>query len=118
VRWSQPISKSWQYVKTLLGITRADLTLYSARHLLADWLDAAGIAQRIRDRILGHVTTVPGRYGKKGMFSPEQVAAIEALEPAVVKEMRKILMAAKEKADRGELITLKPWLTAANCERP
>jgi hypothetical protein len=54
---------------------------------------------------------VPGRYGKKGMFSPEQVAAIDALEPPVVKEMRKILMAAKEQADRGEFVTLKPWLT-------
>lgn len=110
-RWSQPITKAWQYIKQLLK-TRADLTLYSTRHLMADWLDAPGIAQRTRDRILGHVSGVPGRYGKKGMFSPEQVAAIEALEPPVVKEMRKILMAAKKKADRGELIVLKPWLSA------
>jgi integrase len=116
-RWSQPITKNWQYVKKLLGVTRADLTLYSTRHLVADMLDAAGVAQRTRDRILGHVTGVPGRYGRKWLFSPEQVAAIEALEPPVVKKMREILMAAKEKADRGELITLKPWLTAANCEK-
>jgi integrase len=113
-RWSQPISKSWQYVKKLLGTTRADLTLYSTRHLVADMLDAAGIAQRTRDRILGHVSGVPGRYGKKWLFSPEQVAAIEALEPPVVKAMRTVLLAAKEKADRGELVTLKPWLTSAN----
>jgi integrase len=110
VRWSQPITKAWQYLKKLLK-TRADLTLYSTRHLMADWLDAAGIAQRTRDRILGHVSGVPGRYGKKGMFSPAQVAAIEALEPPVVKAMRTILMAAKAKADRGELVVLKPWLT-------
>jgi len=32
----------------------------------------------------------------------------------VVKQMRAILMAAKQKADRGELVALKPWLTAAN----
>jgi integrase len=114
IRWSQPISKSWQYVKELLGTTRADLTLYSARHLMADWLDSGGIAQRTRDRILGHVTGVKGRYGRKWLFSAEQVAAIEALEPAVVKEMRKILLAAKEKADRGELVVLKPWLGATN----
>jgi len=36
-RWSQPLSKSWQYVKKLLKLSRADLTLYSTRHLMADW---------------------------------------------------------------------------------
>ena len=110
VQWSQPITKAWQYVKKLLKTLRADLTLYSTRHLMADWLDAAGIAQRTRDRILGHVSGVPGRYGKKRMFSPEQVAAIEAIEPPVVKTIRTILIEAKEKADRGELVILKPWL--------
>lgn len=114
VRWSQPITKAWQYVKKLFKALRADLTLYSTRHLMADWLDAAGIAQRTRDRILGHVSDVPGRYGKKGMFSPEQVAAIEAIEPPVVKEIRTILIEAKEKADRGDLVILKPWLTVRN----
>src|SRR6516164_8775444 len=29
VRRSQPLSKSWQYVKKLLELTRADLSLYS-----------------------------------------------------------------------------------------
>jgi integrase len=113
VRWSQPISKSWQYVKVLLKTTRADVTLYSARHLMADWLDAAGIAQRTRDRILGHASTVPNRYGRKGMLSPEQVKAIEDVSPPVVKAMRKILMAAKDKADGGELVVLRPWIAAA-----
>ena len=110
LRWSQPMTKSWQYVKTLLKIARADLTLYSTRHLMGDWLDAAGVAQRTRDRILGHASTVPGRYGRKGKIDPAQIAAIEKLEPGVVKTMREILVAAKEKADRGELIVLKPWL--------
>ena len=45
VRWSQPLSKSWRYVKTLLKLRRADLTLYSTRHLMADWLDNEAIAQ-------------------------------------------------------------------------
>jgi hypothetical protein len=30
------------------------------------------------------------------MFDPKQVAVIEALEPPVIKEMQKVLMAAKE----------------------
>jgi integrase len=91
---------------------RADLTLYSTRHLMGDWLDAAGVAQRTRDRILGHASAVPGRYGRKSKIDPEQIAAIEKLEPGVVKTMREILMAAKGKAGRGELIVLKPWIKA------
>ena len=106
------MTKSWQYVKTLLKISRADLTLYSTRHLMGDWLDAAGVAQRTRDRILGHASAVAGRYGRKSKIDPEQIAAIEKLEPGVVKTMREILMAAKGKAGRGELIVLKPWIKA------
>ena len=102
----QPMTKSWQYVKVVLCLTRADLTLYGTRHLMADWLDSEGIDQRTRDRILGHVGGVPGRYGRKGMFNQKHVAAIEALEPPVIKEMRKVFMAARESADRGEFIIL------------
>jgi hypothetical protein len=47
------------------------------------------------------------------MIDKKQVSAIEALEPPVVKAMRTILMTAREKADRGELIVLKPWIAAA-----
>jgi integrase len=113
VRWSQPITKSWQYIKAnILKITRADLTLYGLRHLLAEWLDNADIAQRTRNRILGHSTGgVPERYGRKGAQSRAQVSAIEAAEPLVVKQIREILTTARQKADCGELIVLKPWLT-------
>ena len=108
VRWSQPLTKSWQYIKkNILKISRADLTLYGLRHLLAEWLDNAEIAQRTRNRILGHATSVPERYGRKGAQSREQVSAIEAAEPLVVKRMRTILMTAKAKGDCGELIVLK-----------
>jgi integrase len=110
VRWSQPITKSWQYIKKLLQ-ARADLTLYSARHLMADWLDAPGIAQRTRNRILGHAGGVPGRYGRKGAPDAAQVSAIEAVEPPVIQKMRGILVAAAERARRGELVMLKPWLS-------
>jgi len=73
---------------------------------------AAGVAQRTRDRILGHASAVPGRYSRKSKIDPEQIAAIEKLEPPVVKTMREVLMGAKEKTDRGELIILKPWIRA------
>jgi integrase len=80
-RWSQPITKSWQYVKKVLKIVRADLTLYATRHLMADWLDNSTIAKRTRDRILGHVTDVRGGYGRKGSINANQMAAISALDP-------------------------------------
>jgi integrase len=108
-RWSQPLSKSWQYVKRLLKLNRADLTLYSTRHLMADWLDSEGIAQRTRDRILGHASDVRGRYGRKGILDPQVAAKIEALEPAVIKQVRELLLAAKSRADAGELTVLKTY---------
>lgn len=107
-RWSQPITKSWQYVKKILKVVRADLTLYSTRHLMAEWLDNSAIVQRTRNRILGHVSDVPGGYGRKGTINANQMAAISALEPEIVKQMREILVAAKERAERAELIVLKP----------
>jgi hypothetical protein len=106
-RWSQPLSKAWQYVKKLLKLSRADLTLYSTRHLMADWLDSDGIAQRTRDRILGHASDVRGRYGRKDILDPQIAAKIEALEPPVIKQMREILPAAKTRADTGGLTVLK-----------
>ena len=107
-RWSQPITKSWQYVKKVLKIVRADLTLYATRHLMADWLDNSTVAKRTRDRILGHVTDVPGGYGRKGSINANQMAAISALEPEIVKQMREILLTAKARAERNELIVMKP----------
>lgn len=84
---------------------------------MADWLDSPGIAKRTRDRILGHAGGVSGGYGRKGTQTQAQVAAIDAIEPPVVQKMRAILMNAKEQADRGELVRLKPWLSTKNVKR-
>jgi integrase len=110
VRWSQPLSKSWQYVKKILGIERADVSLYSTRHFFADLLDNDAIAQRTRDRILGHAGDVSRRYCRKGILDPTVATLIEAIEPPVIKAAREILLSAKAKADRGELIVLKSHL--------
>lgn len=109
IRWSQPLSKAWQYVKAKLKLDRADLTLYSTRHLMADWLDNEAIAQRTRDRILGHASDVRGRYGRKGILDPHVAAKIESLEPPVIMQMREILLAAKNCADAAELTVLKTY---------
>lgn len=109
VRWSQPLSKSWQYVKKILKIERADVSLYSTRHFFADLLDNEAIAQRTRDRILGHAGDVSRRYGRKGILDPAVAGLIETLEPPVIKTAREILLGAKSKADCGELIVLKTY---------
>ena len=76
---------------------------------MADWLDSEGVAQRTHDRILGHASDVRGRYGRKGILDPQIAAKIEALEPQVIKQMREILLAAKNRADSGELTVLKTY---------
>jgi len=46
------------------------------------------------------------------MYDPAQVAAIHAADPPVIQKMPEILLPAKQRADKGELTVLKPWLTA------
>lgn len=103
VRWSQPLSKSWQYIKKILKIERQDVSLYSSRHFMAELLDNDAIAQRTRDRILGHAGDARRRYGRNGVLDSKVAALITSLEPPVIKAAREILLSAKEKADRGEL---------------
>jgi hypothetical protein len=67
---------------------------------MADWLDNEAIAQRTRDRILGHASDVRGRYGRKGVLDPGIAAQIEAFEPPVIKKIKKVLLAAKEPRGR------------------
>jgi hypothetical protein len=45
---------------------------------------------------------------RKGSINADQMAAITALEPEIVKQMREILMAAKDRANEGALTILKP----------
>jgi hypothetical protein len=76
---------------------------------MADGLDNDAIAQRTRDRILGHASDVRGRYGRKGILDPQIAAKIEALEPPVVKQMREIVLAAKNRTGAGDFSALKTY---------
>lgn len=112
VRWSQPLSKSWQYLKNkVLKTSRADVSLYSTWHFFADILDTEAVAQRVRDRILGHVGDVRTRYGRKGVLDPAVAGQIEAHEPPVMMAARAILLGAKQKAEAGKLRVLKTCQT-------
>jgi hypothetical protein len=46
--------------------------------------------------------TFAAAMAAKESLTPQIAARIEALEPQVVKDMREILLAAKNRADRGE----------------
>lgn len=45
----------------------------------------------------------------EGVLDPEIAAKIEALEPPLIKQMREILLTAKNRADAGELIVLRTY---------
>ncbi|MCG6122879.1 MAG: hypothetical protein MEP57_09285 [Microvirga sp.] len=110
VRWSQPITKSWQYVKkNKLENSRGDLSLYSTRHLMAAWLDSSNVAERSRDRILGHALSGSNRrYGRNGALDPAEARIIAAIEPPVVARIREVLMGALKRAEAGDLRIVAP----------
>lgn len=112
MRWGQPISKSWQYMKKKLGLTRADISVYSARHWMADQLDDLVISQRTRQRVMGHANhdDMPGRYGAKGRYSSQDLAELTGLGSDVLDELSDSLLTAKHRAGVGELTVLQPWL--------
>ena len=111
VSWSRSLTRSFQYVKRHLGWKRANLQLYSTRHLMSDWIDAAGVAGRTKRRILGHAPIGIGDgYGGKGFLNPVEAKIISEIEPPVVQEMRRILIGARERALAGDLKIEKPWL--------
>ena len=112
------ISKSWNYIKENLDFKRADVSLYSARHWMAQVLDDGKVDRRTRARVMGHAggddDDVPLRYGSNRLMTKEQASFIVELETPLITKMREVLMTAKQKAEQGELKTLRPWLTPAN----
>lgn len=119
MRWGQPISKSWQYLKKQLNLSRANISLYSARHWMADQLDDLVVSQRTRDRVMGHAThkEAPAIYGAKGKFSSRDLEELSGIGTGLLEELSGILLGAKQRADAGELTVLRPWLQRAQWSR-
>ncbi|MBO9135146.1 hypothetical protein J5289_21750 [Rhizobium sp. B230/85] len=112
MRWGQPLTKSWQYLKTKTSIQRKDVTVYSTRHFFADLVDDSNLTHRARKRLMGHSnkSDMPTRYGSKSRLTTRDLKSwVEAQNPTIDK-MSDILLAAKERADRGELKIIKPWI--------
>lgn len=116
MRWGQPLTKSWQYLKKKVGITRKDVTAYSSRHSYADFLDSTDISHRGRMRAMGHSSKndIPAGYGSKKRFSTRDLEQIMAVSSPEIQFMTETLLKAKAEADAGRLIVVKPWLQRSN----
>jgi integrase len=120
LRWSQQITKSWQYVKTNLKIVqRADVTLYSTRHTMADMIDQLALSARTRDRVLGHAnsTTAAGTYGRNGLLSTEELKKFSGITNPLIDGMRDILLPPKQAADAGRLKLIRPTAPMSRKDR-
>lgn len=97
LRWGQPITKSWQYLKNKIGITRADVTAYSTRHTYADFLDSTGVSHRGRMRLMGHSTRndIPAGYGSKKRYTARDLHEITSMAPPEIQFMTETLLKAK-----------------------
>jgi integrase len=116
LRWGQPITKSWQYLKNKIRITRADVTAYSTRHTYADFLDSTGVSHRGRMRLMGHSTKndIPAGYGSKKRYTARDLHEITSMASPEIQFMTETLLKAKAEADAGRLIVVKPWLQRSN----
>ncbi|WP_156386383.1 hypothetical protein [Rhizobium sp. Leaf391] len=116
VRWGQPMTKSWAYMKGKTSIVRKDVTLYSTRHFFADLVDNTDLTHRARKRLMGHSnkSDMPTRYGSKTRLTTRDLKELVSVQNPTIDQMSEILMDAKERADRGELETLRPWLSRAS----
>ena len=120
LRWSQDITKSWRYVKSKYAVFgRKDITLYSSRHLMAQWIDELKISERTRARVLGH-STMPGAagiYGRKGLLSIDELQLLTGIANPLINQMRDVLLQAKHRADAEELNLVRPMRPAARVTR-
>ncbi len=104
-------SKSWQYIKKKFGFNRSELTIYGGRHTKATWLDAKGIPDRIRDRIMGHAPkSVAGKYGAKQLTTEEAKLVQSKEELPIEQQIGKILVTPKLRAEHGALEIVKTWV--------
>lgn len=104
VIWDQPLTKDWQYRRKKLMLERKNISLYSSRHAFGDRIDKAGVAQRIRDRLMGHAPSdAKDRYGAKRPVDPEVAALLQNLETPFIKKMREILVPPYERALAGKM---------------
>ena len=100
--WDRPLTRDWQYRREKLALTRKNISLYGSRHSFGDRLDKAEVADRTRDRLMGHAPSgAKGRYGSKRPADPDLAAVLHRLETPVIQKMRAILHPPYERALAG-----------------
>ena len=111
LRWGQPITKSWQYLKRKIGLDRNDISIYSTRHWFADLIDNTDIKDRTRKRVMGHKdrSDSASRYGSKQRLTSRDLDLLIGVESSTISQMAEILLAAKQRADKHELSIARPW---------
>ena len=115
VQWSRPITRSFIYFKEKYEIPRQNLTTYWTRHWYADILDRAGLPDRTRNMLLGHaLTSAPNTYGGNQGIADQYILALQALNDPSFEAAARLLLEAKARSDKGELVVLKPHLTKSN----
>jgi integrase len=116
LRWGQPLTKSFQYLKAKIKLTRFDVTLYSSRHWFAELLDKTEIKHRTRLQIMGHSSgkDIAGRYGAKQRLTTRDLKLITEASSSNIDEMAELLLGAKQRADAGQMDLPKPWLLRQN----
>jgi hypothetical protein len=116
IRWGQPLTKSFQYLKRKVKLHRFDVTLYSSRYWFADLVDNTDIKHVTRTRIMGHSSRsdMPARYGSRQRLTTRDLKQIVGATSPVIDEMNGLLMGAKHRLERGEMTVLKPWLLPYN----
>lgn len=116
MRWGQPLTKSFQYLRGKIGFERFDVTLYSSRHWFAELIDNSKIKDAARRKLMGHTgnNEIPSRYGRKQRLTNHDLTEFTKILSPEINLIAELLMPSKERADRGELRVLKPWLNSAN----
>jgi len=116
VRWGKEVSRAFDYGRKLthVNLLRENISIYSLRHLLADLLDDGTVPQRLRNRVLGHrdkksTANAADEYGSKGLPTAAQALMIINLDTPIIRRIREILLAAKRRAENGELAVLDPF---------
>ena len=111
IKWSHALSKAFSYGIKKLKMVREGLTQYSARHFFKGVIDdTPGLSERSRKIIMGHSTKgdVSHGYGPK-FLTEEQSEVAEKLCNRSIWRLALILIRAKRRAEKGELVVINSW---------
>lgn len=111
IKWAHSLTKAFTYGAEKLGMHRAGLVQYSARHTYKGFVDdLRGLSERSRLILFGHSTkvSVSSGYGPK-QITEEQAEIAQKLSNRAIWRLALILIRAKRKAERGELKSVEAW---------